>query len=240
MNAYGAALSGTVPVVVDFNLSEGQGQAARAGKAKQEVKPFQKIAVLAASITLSLSCLIGTFLWTGKMVDQATDKKKVTIAKLGTFADMDITEITNKSETIKTKFSAIRSLRFKGGTTPLVVNLVKLLPPGIWLQNVLVEFEDVPEKPMRTSSRAAGFDSSGAARKAKVEYYKLKTRSRLTISGYCYLNNANEEFNVVNQYVTKLKSTEEIAAQYRDINLLSMRTEDLENHQVVSFVIKCE
>jgi Tfp pilus assembly PilM family ATPase len=240
MNAYGAALSGTVPVVVDFNLSEGQGQAAKAGKAKREGKPTQKIAYLALSTVLSLSLLTGTFLWTGKMLDRTIARKQVVVAKLGTFADMDLADITNKSEIIQTKFTAIRSLRFKGNTTPFVISLVKLLPPGVWLQNVSVEFEDVPEKQLKMSTRAAGLDPSGAPRKPKAEYYTLKTRSRLVILGYCYLENANEEFNAVNQYLTKLKSSEEIAARFQEISLQSVKSEEMEDHQVVSFMIKCE
>jgi|GEM_PF-3185656 len=238
INAYGAALSGTVPVVVDFNLSEGQGQAAKAGRSKQESKPTQKIAYLTLSTLLSLSILIGTFMLTGKALDQAVAKKTAEIAKLGAFAEMALSDITSKRETTRTKLTAIRSLRFKGTLTPFIVDLIKLMPKGLWLQSVAIYLDDVPEK--SGMSRAAGRDQSGAARKPKADYYKLKVKSNLSLNGYCYLENANQEFEAVNQYLTNLKTKDSLTAMFQDISLQSVTSEERDGRVVVNFVIKCE
>jgi hypothetical protein len=240
INAYGAALSGVVPVVVDFNLSEGQGQSAKAGKVAKEALPTRKIALLVMAITLGLSSLVGTYLWTQKIMDSKTALKVAKSAEVGTLADTDISEIKDNIEKIKKQLDAVRSLRFKGSTTAFVINLVKILPPGVWLNSISLDFVDVSDQQGRTRGGDSEDGSSGKSRKAKATYQKLKTKATLNISGYCFLEDANAEFEVVNNFVITLRSTPDIASRFKDIKLGAVRSETQEGKQVVSFSISCD
>jgi hypothetical protein len=236
INAYGAALSGSVPVVVDFNLSEGQGQSAKAGKGTKEVSSSKKMAFLVMSVVLGLSLIVGTFLWTEKVLVSKKAIKSEQVTKLGKFAAMDLTAIVSDMDSVKTRLGAVRSLRFRGETTPFIVTLAKLLPPGVWMRNITLEFKDIPEK----QKKAASADQESGKKGKKASYYKLTTKSNLSITGYCFLDDPNAEFQAVSTFVTNLQSSPEISSLFKEIKLKSARSLEMESRQVVDFLIVCE
>lgn len=240
INAYGAALSGMVPVVVDFNLSEGQGQPAKVGKGSQEAAPSKKMAFLVMSITLGLSLIAGTYLWTGKTVDSKKAIMVAESAKLGKYADMDLSEITSKAEKIKTQLDAIRSLRFRGTMTSFIIKLIKQLPQGFWLSNLDVDVKDVPDAAKKAQSNEEGSGSSGRSGKTRAVYSRVQAKGSFSFNGYCFLEDSGKGFDAVNNFVNKLQAAPEITSWCASVKLRSINSGEYDGHPVVNFSISCE
>ncbi len=244
INAFGAALSGSVPVVVDFNLSEGQGQLAKIATSVPGAMPSTKIFMAGAVAIFCVAVLAGTFFLTGKRIEEKEAQKQAVVSRLGSFSSMDLSEVTSKTDAEKKKIEAVKSLPFQRPTAPLIIHLVQLLPKGVWLEQVSVEFSEKPATSRGVPKDAVDQAGDGSSSKKKValkaEYFQVLTSSKLNISGFAFTENANEEFDMVNQFLDQLKSDAEFSDHFGDIKLSAIRSVDMDGRQVASFSIRCE
>ncbi len=62
----------------------------------------------------------------------------------------------------------------------------------------------------------------------------------IVIEGYVYLDNINEQFGVVNKFLTRITESQSFKDNYQKITLDSVKTEKMNNFPVTYFKILCK
>ncbi len=220
VRAFGAALSGAVPAVIDFNLSEGN---VHGGQKKPErVKTFSipPQALLIAAVACGCLALLALSWWW--MNDQLAKKQSLKVevsSRLGRYLEIPKEDIDNKVALLTSKINAIKSLSLKSSLAPFFVDLVTLLPKEAWLDSVEISYD--------STNPGRGAASGKYARSKKLlaaDYYIVKYSAQMTISGFVFLGDTNAEFNVINQFVETLKNAAQVKRFFSDIKLKSLQT----------------
>ena len=241
MNAFGAAIAGRVPAVIDFNLSEKSSQPV--SLKREEV--FQQNRQLLIPVIIGIACcaLIAlAFFVSGMVIDGMNAKVSAAVARVGTRADMTAEDLSARIADQEKVLTAIQSLPLKSRLTPLMIRLVKQLPRGIWLDSIDVFFKDGNAK---GKDAGHGFNdqktiSEDDLGKIKAVYTKIFSSVNMDISGYLYLNDSNAEFALANEFINILRKDAEFAALFRNIKLVSLKSDVYAKVKATSFKISCE
>jgi Tfp pilus assembly PilM family ATPase len=259
--AFGAAMAGKVPAVIDFNLSEGASQSVSLKK-EEIVEQNQKL-ILPIIVGVACAALIAiVFFVSGFFLDGLRTKINVVKTRVGANVEMTTVDLSAKTAAQKKELAALESLPLKARLTPLVIRLVKQLPKGVWLQNISVTFKDTPPSAVKKAKKTAPEDAKavkegadagdvkdkkastdkkkGSPAKVKPVYGNISTNVEMEISGYIYLNDSNAEFGLANQLVSLLRKDEELKALFKNIKLVSVKSDVYAEFKVTVFQILCE
>ena len=87
-------------------------------------------------------------------------------------------------------------------------------------------------------------------RSFKIDYYTKKTNDQehrrsipkvsLNVDGYVYTEDTNEQFRLVNSFVTTLKENAKFSQIFESIDLESVRSDTFQEYPVTFFNVKCE
>lgn len=221
IRAFGVALSGEVPAVVNFNLSEGVAQSGnRPAKKMPQIKVSPSLLALIGAVVLCLSLLAASFWWVNSQMQAKLTAKQDIAARLGRFLDKPKEDIDAELSLASKKVSAIKSLPLKSTITSLFLYLVKLVPDGVWFDSFDVSTEASGPAPAATSPGAR-------ARKLTAnDYYVLKSSIKMIISGYASLGDTNSEFELVNQFVEKVSTDPLVKKSFTEVKLKSLQAKD--------------
>ena len=136
----------------------------------------------------------------------------------GPFQTSTTEDIKNLEKDATTKLTAYKDIQTKSKMAFYLQRLPEILPIGTWLK---------------------GWDMSYNERQFNTDEGISRTISRISISidGYAYLENTNEQFRLVNTLLTKLKSTKDIAKAFKNIDLVAVRQETIGDYAVTYFKI---
>lgn len=235
VNAFGAALSGSVNNIIDFNLSAGEGGNKQA-ETKKELRKNQTPAFVLPVITGIVCAAVVFISWAsvGTTLKQKQAAVETVSARLGVFTEIPLSEIEAKKSEELNKKDALSSLPLHSDLVPLLIRLIDLMPSGVWFDSMSVSFS---EEAINKQGRASSGDAS---KKAKASYYPLQSTRKVQVSGYAYLNDTNAEFRKINDFLGVLKEDETFSAGFKLIKLGTLRAVKKENSQVTSFTLDCE
>ncbi len=234
VHAFGVAIAGKVPSVIDFNLSEGGSQPV--SLKKEEVFQQNRQLILPVIVGIACAALIAIiFFLSGYFIDGMKADVAAAVGRVGSLVDVTTEDLVAKTSDKEKALAALQSLPLKSRLTPLMIHLTKKLPQGVWLQSIDVTFKDT------TSSGKGGAAASSDSKKRIVPVYnKVTTNVDMSILGYIYLNDTNAEFGLANQLTNILRKDAEFGVFFKNIKLVYVKADVYAKMKVATFKISCE
>lgn len=209
--AYGAAIFDSVNMDVDINFSN---QKIKKTKAKKKSGP--KVGLNTKSlIPVALACIatVSTvFYLTKKTIDKAQGEITQLEQDLGQFIDTEVETIDLQNAKLTKKQKNYEKIRISSTISEFLTQVPGLLPHGTWLDDFQISYKD-----------------SGAL-----------DEPVLTLNGYVYHENANEQFRLVYRFQKNLKENEKLAGLFSNIDILTTESRRLDEYDVTYFKIKCK
>ena len=233
--ALGVALAGGVPSVIDFNLSEGSSRQVSLKKDEIQEKNRQLILPLAIGVVCAFLMML-TFWGGGEFVAKAREEFLAVSERLSSSPDLTQEEASNKTLEERSKLDAYKKLPLGKRMQPLVARFASLVPKGIWIESIQVDFED------KTSDTVA-LESSDAPQQASMAAYtSFHTSGRMSFSGSAYSRDFNETYVLVNAFVDTLRSDDVMSSYFKNIKLSGVVAKSFMStkKKIVAFSIVCE
>jgi len=164
----------------------------------------------------------GTIFFAGKMVIGNNQKLAELHTREGVFTSSTAEQIkemkAGKTETL----TSYKSVRTDSQISQYIAHTPMLLPAGTWLKDFKIEYNDALVTNPDTGEN------------------ELKTSVQLSLDGYAYTENTNEQFRLVNSLVTRFKDDETFKTLFTDIQLANVTQQTLEGFPVTSFRVSCK
>jgi hypothetical protein len=235
VGAFGVALSGQIPTVVDFNLSEGD--AATGVHVKTQERRAVKIpSFLFALISgfVSLSMLLGTwFLSYQQFVIKERAVAEVSL-RLGKFIDMQQEEIESQQSKQKKVINTLKPLAYHSTLTPVALRLFHLLPEGMWLSSLSFSYKET--SPEQRKRKEANKDVQKPAPVKGASNISIRNLS-INFSGYIFLDDPNMQYDAVNHFLSTLRADDELAKYGTNFKLMSLKVQAEKGKDITSFTI---
>jgi len=144
-------------------------------------------------------------------------------------------KLRSESVSINSKVDAINGLMVKRFSWAKKLNsLSDSMTPGVWLSGLSCE-SSIQEKPAPSAAKP----SSGKGKKAGPEPSPVKsTTNSLLISGYS-IQVGESGTALVGKFIKSLKNNVDFYSDFNDIALLSIKSDKVENQEVMNFKINC-
>jgi Tfp pilus assembly PilM family ATPase len=224
LNAYGVVLTPVAKTAV-FNLSG----SSNVGMAKpmglpgnipipEEYFPAVKVAAVSGVLVLAM------FFLTQFNTAQVKKKYDYLVEEVGPFLDMSVETIQQKIDDNKSRLELFKAIFRKTDVSFYLVRLPKLLPDGVWLNEMTVQYTEVQ-------------DTSKLPPQPGVPKTPPSPGLVLDMSGYVYNKDTNQQFRMVYGLVNSLKSDDFLKKYLKVISLSSIQTEQRETDTVTSFKI---
>lgn len=219
MRAYGAAIRDKAPTTKDFDL-----YAKSEGKHAVEADIFAKVAKYKAVAITALSCLAVVFL-TIILAHQMLGGFNRRLAELknqqGTFASSDLATIEQMEKQLAEKLAKYTQIRTDGQINFFLYKLPEILPKGTWLRSFQIEYVETTSRTPEGSELTV-------------------SKPRITLDGYAYSENPNEQFRIINNFIVRLKEEKKLGEYFTSIEREAIRQETLDQYTVTSFRITCQ
>ncbi|NLE64562.1 MAG: pilus assembly protein PilM [Elusimicrobia bacterium] len=226
--AFGAALSGSVPSVIDLDLQQELAEKpVQAGKTTVPSGFSRQMAAYIGAMVLAGGILGGGWIWSASTINEKQAEVNMITQGLGTFADSDTEALRAKALQERRKTAAIKSLSFRSDLAPFISRIVQALPEGLW-------FNDI-----RVVSRESVANASDAG-EGEALYQPVDAKTELLISGNAYLEDAGLEFQRINEFVDALKADETFSKKFTDIKLEQLERGSIEGFPVTTFTVQCK
>lgn len=217
LSAYGIAIRDKAFSSKNFDLSEKSRKLQNAGGADAEAVNYRMMAGVVAACALII--FLTAFL-TDKMVSGLQKQRVELQAKQGIFEGSETSQVEKMKTDLSDKLSSYKEVRIKSSISFYLRKIPQLLPQGTWLNNLDITYNDSPSKKGRGAKKVSPL--------------------AVTLDGYVYLENLNNQFRVVNSLVARFKEEEHFSSSFADIDLVIMRQENLKNYPVTYFKIVCK
>ena len=216
--AYGAALRDKGISSKDFELSDRARKMQRIGEqTKVRFKQYQVTAsVLAGCAAVAyLTVMLSNNMAMGHRKRLAELKQKQM-----TFDSSKADDILAKKSETFSKLTSYKDIRLTSDVAYYLAKIPDMLPQGAWLKNLQLQY----------------FTKSETDNQITRSISKIS----VTMEGYVYKENANEQFRLVNSLVAKFKDDKEFTKEFNDIDLATVRQDSLNNFTVTYFKITCQ
>ncbi|MBF0594302.1 MAG: pilus assembly protein PilM [Candidatus Omnitrophica bacterium] len=224
LQAFGAGLSGAVPLVIDFNLSESSSGGHQKKKEKVNINLFApQILAVVCCVAFCAALAFLAWWWTNDQLRSKEAVKQEAASRLGRYLDVSQEDIDSKLNFLTKKVAAVKSLPLKSSLTPLMIKLAQITPEAIWFNSMDVSYPD--------TSIVSRDQPKEKKRLVAADYYPVKKSLSISLSGYASLNDSNAEFELVNQFLELIKSVPEFKGVFAEIKIKNLQSVDIGQRQ---------
>jgi len=224
LNAYGASIIPSVDSNPYFNHPIKKSKTVKSS-ASISRKPINYKSIIKTAL-VCFPLIASSIIASAFLTQQSKQELSVLNEKLGPFQDADVAMIEQQELGLKSKLTYFKKTRMQSDTALFLVLIPDLLPTGIWIKNLDITYDD--------SEAFTVADDSSANKKPKTG---ITPNLVITLDGYAYSENKNEQFRLVNRLLKNLKNSKELAGFFQDIDLETTRAQKLDEHSVTSFKI---
>ena len=234
LNAYGASIISVAGSPIHFNLSrQSSGQ-----KSKLKVKVPRKPVNYKSIIKTALVCvplIIGSVV-VSEFSKQNFEKDISDLnEKLGLFQDAEIEMIEKQEKTLRDKLTYFKNVRMESNATSFLFLIPDMLPEGTWIKTLDITYDD------SSTFELPGDESKPTLRRTTNTRNKNETANLIvTIEGYAYSENRNQQFRLVNRLLRNLKDNKDFSGFFSDIDVETAKSQKLDNYSVTAFKIVCK
>jgi len=212
MNAYGTGLSSSTPLPASFNLQSEpvKGLSLSSFSMPKALNYKSVIAALLICVPIiALSFLLPT-------ISISKNKKELASvnAKLGKYKGSSKSKLKNQDQKLLKKYKIIKNIPTHSRINIYLETIPKLLPEGTWLSSLNIEYPSVSPSENETTQIPS-----------------------VTIEGYAYLKNSQEQFGMINQFVSDLKNNKSFSESFNSIKLVTTESQTLNNYQVTFYKV---
>lgn len=216
--AHGISMSDREVTTKDFNLSE---KAALLQTQKEESLTEQKLYKTCGAVIAACAVLIFlTVNLSSRMVEGIKNRKETLINKQSVFQSLKIEDIHQLSDKIRKRLTAYQDIKTTSDVSTLLLQIPQLMPDGTWLRQLTVDYV--------------------SQREGEGETARTMIKPVLQIEGYAYLPKTNEQFRLVNNFVSRLKSDTTTQGLFASTDLETVRQENFKNYFVTYFKLNCK
>ncbi|MCK4882043.1 MAG: pilus assembly protein PilM, partial [Candidatus Omnitrophica bacterium] len=234
LNAYGASIISVAGSPIHFDLSrQSSGQ-----KSKLKVKVPRKPVNYKSIIKTALVCvplIIGSVV-VSEFSKQNFEKDISDLnEKLGLFQDAEIEMIEKQEKTLRDKLTYFKNVRMESNATSFLFLIPDMLPEGTWIKTLDITYDD------SSTFELPGDESKPTLRRTTNTRNKNETANLIvTIEGYAYSENRNQQFRLVNRLLRNLKDNKDFSGFFSDIDVETAKSQKLDNYSVTAFKIVCK
>lgn len=211
VTAYGASLKEKMVVSKDFDLSERATKLLRTSSAPGGQPSNYK------TITLSLFAAViltaGSYFLSSSSINGLQKKITELQIKQGSFQSSSIEQINELTKAKSDKLTAYQNIRLKSDIAFYLKRIPSLLPAGIWMRGLELRYTTIEQD---------------------------KAKLMLVMDGYAFHEIPNEEFRLAQNFVSRLKETEDFKKAFGQIDLVTVQQERFNNYTVAGFRINCQ
>ncbi len=220
LSAYGVGVFGSTNSAVNFDLAMDKPQSFSGGGASSQGFKYKIEAIMAAVL---LPLILGAFIFSFNTLRSPKDQLNDLRQKLGTFQTAETEKIKEKTVSLMTKFDNFKKVPLKSNVTLLLKTTPALLPEGVWLKSLDINYLYIPTKDATKQSTTPG---------------STEPRANIELNGYSYIENTKGQVLLVNRFRSNLKQSQDFAQFFTDIDLETVRIEKVDQYTVTSFRIR--
>ena len=232
LNAFGAAIPGLVDCPANFDLYQKKPDAMR----MRAVSPTRSLSIKSIIITLLL-CVPIVFL-SFMISNIAKDKSKKEAAtlntKLGTYKNSSAEKLKEKNRTLEKKLASYKMISLENDISFFLTAIPESLPEGVWLNDFHITYSD-----LQLATAGKGKKRRKAKKKSASKTDSKKPTVTINFSGYAYVEDPKEQFQLVNDLQKNLKKDSDFSNHFESIDIETVKTQKLENFTVTFFEIRC-
>ena len=163
--------------------------------------------------------LILMFFLFGLRVSEIQKTKQSLSSQQEDMADITTEDIQKKIDKNNIRLKQYFGIIIKNSVTDIFVALSNVTPKGVWLINLNMK--------MVSSNVKDG------------EIVVLKNGWEINFSAMVYAKDPKQEIRIVNEYMTKLKKDKSLAKFVKNVTLVSMAQQELNNYKVIMITVRC-
>jgi len=214
INALGATLRKEKFSPKFFDLSQEARELQRSGKDPLEL--IKRYGALAGTAAACLFIIGMTVFLSNKMLAQKKAALEKIKEKMGPYHSLSISDLTEKRKKLEETLTAYTEVQTRSYISTVLAEIPKLLPDGVWLEEIKIS--DFQEK-----------------RKKNPKKNKLEIQLR----GKIYSADANEQFSILNAFISNLKHSVRLNKFYDDVKRKSADRVVENDYVVTSFNLIC-
>ena len=209
--AFGAGVDVPLEALSAFDfLAEKKGpQSGMASIIEAKLKEFQDVVL---TFLLCAFFLGGVYVFFQTELKNAQKKYDGLAAQQGTFKYETVESLQSRIQESANTLSDYKDINIKSDVASTLLRVASLMPQGAWLQDFKIEYAGKGVK---------------------------NTHLSMDINGYLFKDNLNEQMADVNVLVSAFKNDKVLAKFISNVNLISLKKDKIDDHEVTSFVIHC-
>jgi Tfp pilus assembly PilM family ATPase/Tfp pilus assembly protein PilN len=219
INAFGASLQGEVDMPINIDLSKDAPQTIRI--ASQTFKKSLNIKEIFPTAVVCSLLMIASVSVSKLMVIKHKAKQAALEEQLGDTKSVSIEKLQFSQDQINKRINAYKQIRLKSNSKFLLETLPQLLPPGAWIQTL--SFNSVERPP----------DPNFPDRPGEIT-------NNLELMVYAYAPTKLDQFQMINNFLQILKDNKELKTYFKDIKLENVRSDQIADFAVTTFLIRCQ
>lgn len=153
--------------------------------------------------------------------------------KLGIYRDEDSSIMKIKDSMLRAKLTYFENIRTKSDAALFLLFIPEFLPEGTWIERLDITYDDSSAfvVPVATTTEGINLPNANDA--------KAPPTLTVTLEGFAYSENKNDQFRLINTLLRNLKDSKEFSSFFEDINLETTQAQKLEEYSVTSFKVIC-
>jgi hypothetical protein len=174
-------------------------------------------------VVVCVALVMSSFFLFDRPVREYRDKLTSLLDKQASFQDLSLDEIKQKTQEGSQKLSAYKHVRTQSHVAFFLKIIPQLLPEGIWLKDLSIEYSDLIESQMQAG-----------------DPQKRLFKVLLALNGYAFHENSSQQIRLVKSFVSRLKENKDFFNFFEDIDLVTAQTQALDKYMVTFFRIDCK
>ncbi len=233
LKAYGASIISTVGSPAHFNLSK----QISGPKSKLKVPVPRNPVNYKAIIKTALICvplIIGSIVASGFAKQNLKKDISELSEQLGSFQDADVSMIEKQEKNLKDRLTYFKNIRMDSTAASFLLLIPDMLPEGTWIKDLDITYDDSAAFELLPGNMA-----KTVSRRPTTRATKEASDLRVTIEGYAYSENRNQQFRLVNRLLRNLKDNKEFSGFFSEIDVETTKAQKLNDFSVTAFKIVC-
>ncbi|MCK5082868.1 MAG: pilus assembly protein PilM [Candidatus Omnitrophica bacterium] len=234
LNAYGASIISVAGSPIHFNLSRQSSEPKSKLKVKVPRKPVNYKSIIKTAL-VCVPLIIGSVV-VSEFSKQNFEKDISDLnEELGLFQDAEIEMIEKQEKTLRDKLTYFKNVRMESNATSFLFLIPDMLPEGTWIKTLDITYDD------SSTFELPGDESKPTLRRTTNTRNKNETANLIvTIEGYAYSENRNQQFRLVNRLLRNLKDNKDFSGFFSDIDVETTKSQKLDDYSVTAFKIVCK
>ena len=234
LNAYGASIISVAGSPIHFNLSRQSSEPKSKLKVKVPRKPVNYKSIIKTAL-VCVPLIIGSVVVSGFSKQNFEKDISDLNEELGLFQDAEIEMIEKQEKTLRDKLTYFKNVRMESNATSFLFLIPDMLPEGTWIKTLDITYDD------SSTFELPGDESKPTLRRTTNTRNKNETANLIvTIEGYAYSENRNQQFRLVNRLLRNLKDNKDFSGFFSDIDVETAKSQKLDNYSVTAFKIVCK